>query len=148
MRVTTVSFAAILGSLTAVEGGSASEILAPPAAFLAPKAAGAEPESHSRSPRAAPAEGHAVPRQYHRGTPAISASIGPQIVYWNGFQIVARNSVKDAARPAERRKQTQYQRDSRRYQDHELMLQIGAVLGVAYLVFLAIWIWATRFRSH
>jgi hypothetical protein len=26
------------------------------------------------------------------------------------------------------------------------MLQIGAVLGLVYLAFLAVWFWATRFR--
>jgi hypothetical protein len=142
------SFAATLGSLTAVESGSASEILAPPAAFLAPMAAGAESESHSRSPRAAPAEEHAVPRQYHHRAPAISASIGSQIVYWNHLQIARSNSVRNAPDRPESRKQAQYQRDSAQYQGDELMLQIGAALGIAYIVFLAVWIWATRFRPH
>ena len=27
-----------------------------------------------------------------------------------------------------------------------VMLQIGAILGLAYFAFLAVWIWATRFR--
>lgn len=148
MRFATVSFVAILGSLTVVGDGSASEISAPPAAFLAPMAAGVGQESHSRSSRAVPAEEHAVPRQYHRRTHAISVSIGSQIVYWNQFQIAAQNSSENAADRAEARKQAQYQRDSGQYQDDELMLQIGAVLGIAYLVFLAVWIWATRFRPH
>jgi hypothetical protein len=148
LRLATASLAAILGSLTVVENGSAWEILAPPAAFLAPKAVGVGPESHLRSPRAAPAEDHAVPRQYHRRTPAISTSIGVQIANWNHFQIVARNSGENPTGRAENRKSTQYQRDSSQYQDDELMLQIGAVLGVGYLVFLGIWIWATRFRPH
>jgi hypothetical protein len=132
----------------AAASGSASEILAPPAAFLAPKAAGVGSESHSRSPRAAPAEEHAVPRQYHHGPPAISASIASQIVYWNSFQILTQNPVQNPTDRAGGRKEAQYQRDSRQYQDDELMLQIGAVLGIAYLVFLAVWIWATRFRPH
>jgi hypothetical protein len=148
LRFATASSVAILGSLTVVENGSAWEILAPPAAFLAPKAAGVGPESHLRSPRAAPAEEPAVPRQYHRETSAISAAIGSQIANWNHFQIVARNSGENPASRAENRKGAQYQRDSSQYQDDELMLQIGAVLGVAYLVFLGIWIWATRFRPH
>jgi hypothetical protein len=132
----------------AVGRGSASEILAPPAAFLAPKAAGGESESHLRSPRAAPAEEDTVPRQYHRGPPAISAQIVPQIAYWNDFQIAASNSGRSTADSTDRRERSQYQPTSSQYQDDRLMLQIGAVLGVAYLVFLAIWIWATRFRPH
>ena len=37
---------------------------------------------------------------------------------------------------------------SGQYQSDELMLQIGLVLGMAYLAFLAIWVWATRLRTH
>jgi hypothetical protein len=148
LRLATASLAAILGSLSAVENGSAWEILAPPAAFLAPKAAGVAPESHLRFPRAAPAEEHAVPRQYHRETSAISAPIGPRIANWNDFQIIARNSRANPTSREETRRQAQYQRDSSEYQGDELMLQIGAVLGIAYLVFLGIWIWATRIRPH
>jgi hypothetical protein len=111
-------------------------------------AAGAGSESHSRSPRAASAEEHAVPRQYHRRTSAISAPIGSQIGYWNEIQIVFQNPGHNAADPAGSRKQAQYQRPEPQYQDDGLMLQIGALLGIAYLVFLAIWIWATRFRPH
>ena len=29
-----------------------------------------------------------------------------------------------------------------------LMLQLGAFLGVVYVVFLAVWVWATRFRPR
>jgi hypothetical protein len=148
LRFATASLAAILALLTVVENGSAWEILAPPAAFLAPKAAGVAPESHSRSPHAAPAEERAVPRQYHHERPAISAAIGSQIANWNHFWIVAQSSEENPASRAEARRQAQYQRDSSQYQDDELMLQIGAALGVAYLVFLGIWIWATRFRPH
>jgi hypothetical protein len=28
------------------------------------------------------------------------------------------------------------------------MLQLGAFLGIVYLLFLALWIWATRFRPR
>jgi hypothetical protein len=45
-------------------------------------------------------------------------------------------------------KNAQYQADPRQYQDDELMLRIGLVLGMTYLAFLAIWIWATRLRPH
>lgn len=36
----------------------------------------------------------------------------------------------------------------RQSRDPRLMLQIGAVLGLAYLAFLAVWFWATRFRMR
>jgi hypothetical protein len=32
--------------------------------------------------------------------------------------------------------------------DTALMLEIGLVLGLAYLAFLAVWIWATRLRPR
>jgi hypothetical protein len=41
----------------------------------------------------------------------------------------------------------QYQRDSGE-PERRLMLLIGLGLGAAYLVFLAVWIWATRFRQR
>ena len=34
----------------------------------------------------------------------------------------------------------------RQSRDPRVMFQIGAILGLAYLAFLAVWIWATRFR--
>jgi hypothetical protein len=42
----------------------------------------------------------------------------------------------------------QYQADRRQYQREELMLRTGLVLGMTYLAFVAIWIWATRLRPH
>jgi hypothetical protein len=42
----------------------------------------------------------------------------------------------------------QYQADPGQYQREELMLRIGLVLGMTYLAFVAIWIWATRLRPH
>jgi hypothetical protein len=39
-----------------------------------------------------------------------------------------------------------YQGSTASSRDPRLMLQIGAVLGLVYLAFLAAWIWATRFR--
>jgi hypothetical protein len=40
----------------------------------------------------------------------------------------------------------QYQLPVAEYQRQKLMLEIGAVLGLLYIAFLATWIWATRFR--
>jgi hypothetical protein len=28
------------------------------------------------------------------------------------------------------------------------MLQLGALLGIVYVLFLAVWVWATRFRPR
>jgi hypothetical protein len=36
----------------------------------------------------------------------------------------------------------------RQSRDLRLMLQIGVVLGLVYLAFLAVWFWATRFRMR
>lgn len=142
----------MLAPLTAVANGAASEILAPSAVFLAPMAADAEPESHLRLQRAAPAEEHAVPGQYHGGTDAISAQIAFSIADWNCCSIVPQISRKSVAvgsqdRPT-KEKQAQYQPAPPQYQGDRLMLRIGVLLGLAYVAFLAIWIWATRFRPH
>jgi hypothetical protein len=32
--------------------------------------------------------------------------------------------------------------------DTAVMIKIGLLLGLAYLAFLAVWIWATRLRPH
>jgi hypothetical protein len=42
----------------------------------------------------------------------------------------------------------QYQANPGQYQREELMLRIGLVLGMTYLAFVTIWIWATRLRPH
>jgi hypothetical protein len=41
-----------------------------------------------------------------------------------------------------------YQHSAPSSPNPRLMLQIGAILGLLYLVFLAVWIWATRFRMR
>jgi hypothetical protein len=50
---------------------------------------------------------------------------------------------ENAVTIAERR---QYHLPVAEYQRQKLMLEIGAVLGLLYVAFLATWIWATRFR--
>jgi hypothetical protein len=102
-----------------------------------------------------PAEKRPVPPQYHGRTqpvsPDIIRSIGRrtccQIASPISYQTAAaaRSEGSEQARQAEN---PQYQAVSRQYQDKELMLQIGIVLGLAYLAFLAIWFWATRLRPH
>jgi hypothetical protein len=42
----------------------------------------------------------------------------------------------------------QYQPSGSRDRDGELMLRVGALLGMGYIAFLAVWIWATRLRPH
>jgi hypothetical protein len=42
----------------------------------------------------------------------------------------------------------QYQAGPRQYQREDFMVRIGLVLGMTYLAFVAIWIWATRLRPH
>jgi hypothetical protein len=146
-RLAAAVLAALLGSLAAPTNGRASVISAPPAAFQAPKAAEAGPRSPSRTERATPAEKHAVPRQYHDGTPPISRSIALSIVAQKCCWIARPISTKTAATGFVVEEAPRYQRIEARYQ-RDRMLRIGAVLGVTYVLFVAIWLWATRFRAR
>lgn len=92
-----------------------------------------------------------VPRQYQ----AVSPKMTPSIAVWNCCQIARLISVRNAAsrqadqsQLARRAENARYQAVSRQYQDKERMLQIGLLLGMAYLAFLAIWVWATRLRPN
>jgi hypothetical protein len=120
--------------------GSA-ENLAPAAGFPAPRVIGAE----------SPLPG-AVPRQYQIEVRAISRRIGLSIIDWNCCRIGAQISNQNAggADPDgnPRAKEGQYQPVSGGDEADELMLRVGGVLGLGYLAFLAIWIWATRLRPH
>ena len=89
------------------------------------------------------------------GYQAVSPKMTSSIAVWNCCQIVRLISVRNAAgRQADQAQLARsaenagYQAVSRQYQDNELMLQIGLLLGLAYLAFLAIWVWATRLRPH
>jgi hypothetical protein len=146
-RLPVAAFAAILAPLAVPASGSASAILAPSAAFEAPRAPEAGPRSLSRPERATPAERHAVPQQYHERTPAVSHSIahliGNQKCCWIGRTISAKAAASgfDVKEPPRYHTvQAQYQRDR--------MLRIGAVLGIAYVIFVGIWFWTTRFRAR
>jgi hypothetical protein len=93
--------------------------------------------------------------QYHDGTSAVSPQITPSIPRRKCCQIDSLISYQSrgGAQPEQRERlglaeNAQYQADPRQYQDDELMLRIGLVLGMTYLAFLAIWIWATRLRPH
>jgi hypothetical protein len=93
----------------------------------------------------------AVPAQYHIETGAIPSRIDRSIAAWNCCRIVARISsqnpgISDSSR-THRAKEPQYQPTRDRYRG-ELMLQIGVVLALGYVAFLAIWIWATRLRPR
>jgi hypothetical protein len=92
-----------------------------------------------------------VPRQYQ----AVSSKMTASIAVWNCCRIARLISVRNAAsrqadrsQLARRAENARYQAVSRQYQDKELMLQIGLLLGMAYLAFLAIWVWATRLRPN
>jgi hypothetical protein len=120
--------------------GSAED-LAPAAGFPAPRVIGAE------SPLLRP-----VPRQYQIEVGAISRRIGLSINDWNccwiGAQISSQNAGNADPDGNPRAKEGQYQPVSGGDEPDELMLRVGGVLGLGYLAFLAIWIWATRFRPH
>lgn len=115
-------------------------ILAPPAGSTPGKVVSAGSEVR-----------RAVPGQYHIGTGAIPSWIDRSIGDWNccriAVQISSQNAgISDSSRN-QRAKEPQYQPTRDRYQG-ELMLQIGVVLALGYVAFLAIWIWATRFRPR
>jgi hypothetical protein len=42
----------------------------------------------------------------------------------------------------------QYQQSSDESGDRGLMIRLGAVFGLAYVGFLAVWVWATRLRRR
>jgi hypothetical protein len=93
--------------------------------------------------------------QYHGVTSAVSPQITPSIPRRNCCQIdsVISYQSRGGAQPEGRERlglaeKAQYQPSPRRYQDDALMFRIGLVLGMTYLAFLAIWIWATRLRPH
>jgi hypothetical protein len=93
----------------------------------------------------------AVPRQYHIAARAIPPRIDRPIIHGNCCRIAARISgqnegIGDSGRN-QGTKDPQYQSARSGHAD-ERMLQIGVVLALGYLAFLAIWIWATRFRPR
>jgi hypothetical protein len=109
-------------------------------------------ERSNASQRASPSKYHSVSRQYHEITPAILPSFRRPIAHWKCCYISARISKDDRGETTSGGSgggsKEQYQPAPSQYQDDDRMLEIGAVLGMAYLAFLAIWIWATRFRPH
>jgi hypothetical protein len=109
-------------------------------------------EQSNASQRASPAKYHSVSPQYHEITPAILPPFRPAILNWKCCYISQRISSEDAGERTSggsgSGSREQYQPPPAQYQDDDRMLEIGAVLGMAYLAFLAIWIWATRFRPH
>jgi hypothetical protein len=116
--------------------------------------AAADRASPGKSPLIA-AEKQPVPKQYHGRTQPVSPDITHSIGRRTCCQITLPISHQTAAaahsEESERARQAenpQYQSSSGQYQDGELMLQIGIVLGLAYLAFLTIWFWATRLRPH
>jgi hypothetical protein len=114
--------------------------LAPPAGSTPGKAVSADSDAR-----------RAVPRQYQIGTRAIPSPIDRSIVRRNccliAAQISGQNEGIGESDRNRRANEPQYQPARSRYQG-ELMLQIGVVLALAYVAFLAIWIWATRLRTR
>jgi hypothetical protein len=98
---------------------------------------------------------HSVPRQYHPKSPAIPPAISSPIATSKSFYTASRIPERNTAAPdpqtrkrLETRPDGQYQTREARYQDDSLMLRIGLVLGMLYVGFLAVWVWATRLRAH
>lgn len=100
-------------------------------------------------------EKRAVPPQYQNTTPAVSPQKAASITVWKCCQIAqpisdqaAGDSRSERSSEARGAQNARFMPASGQYQSDELMLQIGLVLGMAYLAFLAIWVWATRLRTH
>jgi hypothetical protein len=109
-------------------------------------------------------------RQYHEmswSTGAASAWLGESLEFRNAipmavisrlFTLHSPNSIskvmiQHSSRPGDRissrtDRSIEEQIGRGNGRDPRLMLQIGAVLGLVYLAFLAVWFWATRFRMR
>ncbi len=105
--------------------------------------------------RTIPVEKRAVPLQYHKTTLAVSPQKAASITVWKCCQIAqtishetARDGRTEQSIQARGAQNGRFEPTLGQYQGDELMLQIGLVLGMAYLAFLAIWIWATRLRPN
>jgi hypothetical protein len=98
---------------------------------------------HGLSPsRAVPGLDPRTPVSRKMGA-AISAQIAFSIGLWNCRDIsISTSPERGVNPPGERQYQTAAPEDRRR----EAMLEIGALLGLLYLAFLACWFWATRLR--
>lgn len=98
--------------------------------------------------------------QYQNGVSPVSRAPSPAILPWNHRGIAPQFSPENALVSrhnlvVERRVDRSVELAARQYHQSEqpdeeqrLMLGIGAGLGVAYIVFLACWLWATRLRSR
>jgi hypothetical protein len=139
-RIGTVTFLAVVAFLTCATGAWGAEVSASVLVFSSTSSleptAGARAEFSSQE--------RSVPRQYHLRPDAISTRIGSSITDQKCCLIAQRNSSQNAGIAEPNR-----DREAKDAQYHDrLMLQIGAVLGLAYAAFLAIWFWATRLRAH
>ena len=118
-------------------------------------AARVDPVAFTHVQRTIRLEKRAVPLQYHNTTPAVSPRKAASIAVWKCCQIaqtISDQTVRDGraaqSNQAQGAQNGRFEATLGQYQGDELMLQIGLVLGMAYLAFLAIWIWATRLRPH
>lgn len=128
---------------------------APPAASGGPSAADAPSGPVGVFRPAIPRRIRPVLRQYHDGTSAVSPEITPSIPRQTCCQINQLISYQSGGKARlEQRERLglaengQYQAGPRQYQREDFMVRIGLVLGMTYLAFVAIWIWATRLRPH
>jgi hypothetical protein len=139
----------ILASLAFVQIGGAARIVAPPA--MIPDVP-APDTTLERDPPHPEADGHPVPGQYHHRTSPISPAIAPHTSRWKccgiDTSIDSWNDIQETSKRAPKQGEGQYQQAPAQYQDDTLMLRIAGFLGLAYVAFLVVWIWATRFRPR
>src|SRR5918999_2338798 len=76
---------------------------------------------------------------------AISPDIATSIGRWNCRRISVLIARKHGGNPRADRQYQPAEDDDRR---REAMLELGALLGLLYLDFLACWVWATRLRRR
>lgn len=66
----------------------------------------------------------------------------------NGLELSQNRAGKVRVDPVAQTGAVQYQRSESKHDDRRLMLRIALGLGLAYVGFVAWWIWATRLRSR
>ena len=71
-----------------------------------------------------------------------------QISSDNPLEIPRIGASKDQLELVGETEAVQYQKSESQHEDRRLMLRIGVGLGLAYVGFVACWIWVTRLRSR
>ena len=102
----------------------------------------------------------AFPGQYHDRQMAVSRTAFPVVSVSksetmsvrfssdNALEIPRNEAGKGQAELVGETEAVQYQKAESQHEDRKLMLRIAVGLGLAYVGFVACWIWVTRLRSR